>query len=304
MLTISTAWNAKRYTGKSGDGEKLVDEIFETGFNSIELNIEISEYTYKEIIPALKKKNMQVVSIHNFFPKVTPPEGRTLLSAYLLSSQDETERENAIKLTKNTIDYAEKVGASAVVVHFGLVETEVKTAKLIELYNNITSEEFIFLKNKLIKERSKNNRIYLDLALKSLDELIKYAKNKRIRIGLESRYYYEEIPNFEEIGIILDKFKGDVYYWHDTGHAQVSENLGFTKHEDFLKCYSDKMLGMHIHDIVGCSDHKAPGTGNLDFNMIKKYLNENILKVLEPHSKVTKEELITSLNFLKSFQII
>ena len=308
MTTISTAWNAKKYLNPrapEGSGGKLVEEIFEIGFDSIELNIEIPEPVYREIITALKKRNMKVISVHNFFPRVTPPEGRSLLSAYLLSSKNEEEREKAMALTKNTIDYACESGAKAIVVHFGFVETEIKTAKLIELYKNNSMEELAFLRDKLIEERSKNNKIYLELAMKSLDVLCKYARDKNIKIGLESRYYYEEIPDFEEVGVILDKFKGDsVYYWHDTGHAQVAENLGFAKHEDFLKCYNKKMLGIHIHDIVGCNDHKAPGVGSLDFKMIKKYLNGGVLKVLEPHSKVTREELVTALNFLKSIDIL
>jgi sugar phosphate isomerase/epimerase len=140
--------------------------------------------------------------------------------------------------------------------------------------------------------------------MKSLDEIARYSEEKKIKVGLETRLFYEEIPNFEEFKIIFDKFNGsNIYYWHDMGHAQVFENLGFEKHEDFLKSYSNRMLGIHMHDIIGCDDHQAAGVGSMDFDMVARYINENTIKVVETHAKASKSDLISSLNFLKSKKI-
>ena len=39
-----------------------------------------------------------------------------------------------------------------------------------------------------------------------------------------------------------------VGYWHDAGHGAKLEYLGFFEHEDYLRRWGDRIVGMHIHD--------------------------------------------------------
>jgi peptide subunit release factor RF-3 len=41
------------------------------------------------------------------------------------------------------------------------------------------------------------------------------------------------------------------------------------------------MLGAHLHDVIGLSDHLAPGVGEIDFTKIAPYLPENSFRTLE-----------------------
>jgi sugar phosphate isomerase/epimerase len=162
------------------------------------------------------------------------------------------------------------------------------------------SAEFDAVRRDIIQERDTVKKTFLENTLASLDELNAYAAPRKIKLGVETRYYFREIPFFDEAGIILDKFRDSaIHYWHDTGHAQLMENLGFIdSHEEFLKRYGSRMLGIHLHDITGCSDHQAPGTGEFDFKKIKPYVRGHTLTVIEAHHPATGSQLVKAREYL------
>ena len=79
-----------------------------------------------------------------------------------------------------------------------------------------------------VKEaRALKKEAHLEAVTRSLAEIAQYARFKGVKIGLENRHYYLEIPSYEEMGTVLN-LDPLLYYWHDTGHARALENLGFT----------------------------------------------------------------------------
>ena len=53
-----------------------------------------------------------------------------------------------------------------------------------------------------------------------------------------------------------------VGYWHDAGHGAKLEYCGFWEHEEYLRRYGDRLVGMHVHDTQLARDHRAPGSGH------------------------------------------
>jgi len=300
MISISTAWNVARHA----NAKNMVKEITSMGFKTMELNFTITKKMLIDIDKLVKEGKIKVVSLHNFCPI---PDNLDIEQAspdyYSLSSTDETERKFAVKYTKNTIDSAALLGTSAVVVHAGYIDTKERIRSLAGLYEmgkKGTDEYNNYIKLMRV-ERDLNKQKHLDCLLKSLEEVNDHAEKKQVKIGIENRFYFREIPSLDEIGIILDRFPdSNIYYWHDVGHAQVSENLGLVSHIDFLNRYNKRLIGIHLHNVKGANDHRAILDGDFDFSILKPFIKKGILLVIESHFPATKKDMMQGRDYLEN----
>lgn len=298
MFGISTTWNSNRHD----DARSMIEEIKRLGVDSIELDFKLNKSIVNGVAELVDEKFIKVLSLHNFCPK---PEslGRKKPSPdyYSLASMDKIERKKAVGETKRTIDAACALKAKVVIIHAGRLKIKEETRKLAKAI-----EEGIDVSSMLAEMQKKRDeeleKGYLDGLMKSIGELSDYAKKGGMKIGLENRFYFRELPSIEEFEIIFDNFdkNSHIFYWHDVGHAQVFENLKISKHVDYLNKFSSRLIGVHLHDIKGImDDHHAPLTGNFDFAILKPYLRKDVLKVLEPHEPATAEEIKRGLEYLK-----
>ncbi|MDD5687123.1 MAG: TIM barrel protein [Elusimicrobia bacterium] len=295
MIALSTVYNISKYK----DPVLLVNKIKSLGFCSVELSVEVPEDFINYITG-----NLKVVSVHNFCPKLDfVPKDRVLCNAYHISAINKEERDKAVELTKKTIDIACNTGANAVVVHSGEVEMELSGGLLAKKYKDTKgSGEYSKTLKMFLRERKIKSKLFLDNVLKSLDEILNYAVKKNVKIGIENRLIADEIPSFEEYAVILGKF--DTNYlglWYDVGHSVVAEKQGIVKnHIDFLRMFSSRLIGMHLHDVSGVRDHKAPGTGEVNFNEISEFIQKETILVAEVYSTATKGELKNSMKYLEN----
>ena len=283
-------------------GEEIVSDILGLGLKGVELEYRMSSSVLHQMKSRLKR-DLTVLSIHNFFPL---PEGVSRSKAsgdlFLLSSADRAERLKAVKYSIKTIEYAHELGARAVVFHLGIVDMPAQPQEFFRLYRcGMIGEKqgLAFIEEqRLIRQACKEKN--MDAVLLSLESLNREAEKRGIFLGIENRYHFHEIPDLEEIGIILRKFKGgNIRYWHDVGHSKVQENMGLTSQKGLLEAYSKDMIGIHLHDARGLDDHLAPGQGEMDFIEIKPYLKPSIIKILEVHPKVERKDLMEGIRFIK-----
>jgi sugar phosphate isomerase/epimerase len=142
-----------------------------------------------------------------------------------------------------------------------------------------------------MEQRAARCQPNLEAVRRSLEEMAGYAERGEIKIGLENRLYYTEIPSHEEIGAFL-ALHPNLFYWHDTGHAQAQANLGFAPHQGWLRAYGERMLGIHFHDIRGLRDHGIPGQGEIDFAGLAPYIPPEALRVCEFDYIYPPEEVV------------
>jgi sugar phosphate isomerase/epimerase len=300
MLAVSTSWRSEI----SDDGLEVIQAILDLGVGEVELEYRITPSMVKEILPLLKKGNVSVASLHNFFPL---PEGLPKEKAsgdvFSLSAPDDEERALAVKYTLRTIEWAEEFGARAVVLHLGKIPMDDRMEDLKKLYDQkkIQTEEGRILIEALRKVRAQKNLKHLDAALRSLEKLALEADRRRISLGLENRLNIRDFPDFDEFKILFREYSGGpVRYWHDLGHATVQQNLGLADPKEFLETFSELLVGVHLHGCRGYEDHYAPGSGEEDYSLLKNFLRLDTLLVVETHHRASREELLQGLEFLRA----
>ena len=144
-----------------------------------------------------------------------------------------------------------------------------------------------------MKKREELARVYLQRVKDCLFRIIEYGESKDVKIGLESRRGYEEIPSERELPSLLDELNSEqVGYWHDFGHSQIKENLGFIDHAEWLGEVGSRAFGCHVQDCVWpARDHEAPFTGGIDFDKLVPLLPTNCLFVWEMSPNKTADAI-------------
>lgn len=257
--------------GRFSNMTEFVTKAKELGFTHVEANASVSPLALTELI----KTSVPISSIHSPCPAVLSSKGIPVANLSL-SSIEKSEREEAVDFAKKTIDLASKVGATAVIIHIGEMPINLGLEdKLRQLYKQhlAQTKEYSRVKEQLVYQRVSKVSPFLEAARESLAELGRYSQGKGITLGLETRFYFHEIPNIDEMEELLKETKGRwVGYWHDVGHAEVQQRLGFASHEEWLSRFENRMIGVHLHDVLGISDHRPPGKGDVNWDMVAKHL--------------------------------
>lgn len=298
-LGISTSWNAARLV----DGRRIVEEVLDLGFRTLEVDYRVTAEAARVIRGFLEAGEITVSSVHNFSP-LGPGEAPTNSGGHKLSlaTQDEDERRRAVELTLVSAGLAEELGARVLVLHLG--ETDIPRERSVALgrvakAEGVASPQAARMRGELEAERKAKIAPLLDAAVKSLEDLLRGCGPDLV-LGIENRNYYHQLPIVGEAADLIERVGSQrVRYWHDVGHAHVLEVLGFAPQLETLKPLVPYMAGMHLHDALFTADHKAPGTGEIDFASILALAPAEVLKVLELAPAATREDMVGALAYLR-----
>lgn len=299
MLGLSTAWRSEIVDS----GKKIIEEILELGVRGVELEYRLSEPALKEITPLVHGGQISVTSLHNILPRPREiPKNRANGEFVSLSSPDERERKEAIRYALGTLEWAQRLGARAIVLHMGKVTMDGAMDCLMDIYDRAKTRaedgQALIAEHK--KSRARLGRPLLEASLKSLDVLAREGEKRGIFWGIENRYKIQDFPTPEEMQAIFREFRGSsIRYWHDIGHATTQENLGLVEKGEFLEKFGGVLLGVHLHGCRGYDDHTAPGSGEEDYSLLKEHLRPETIRVVETHHRATREELLRGLAFLR-----
>ena len=297
MYSFSTCWNSARHT----DGRAMLREIRELGFDYAELSHGIRISLVPGILEAVKAGEMKISTLHNFCPLPTGIE-KPSPNLFEFSSDKERDRQLAVKHTLNTLDFAVKVGAPLVVLHFGSMDLKDYTGKLKELLERGEkgSPKFQKFVAEAAAAREAKKKKFYEHARDTLRELYGEAKARGIKFGIEIREAVEELPVESDFAALLKEFPAPVFYWHDVGHAQIKHDFGFIDHAKFLAERAGRLAGFHIHDVkFPARDHFPPGGGDIDFAALAPFVKPEHIKVFELSPKVPVDSVRPSVAHLK-----
>lgn len=275
MLSFSTCWNNARHT----EGEGIIDEIIELGFDTMELSHGMTISKLPGIQKAYKEGKFRCSGLHNYFPSpvevmIDAPD------AYEFSSHRPFDRKRAMEMTLRTFDLAAEFNAKYVVMHMGSVPMLSKkwTKPLTAMVKEGRQLDPAYAKAKLkfVQKREKIAPLYYQRAIEALEKLSETAAEYKIPLAVESRSRFEDVPSESEMVSLQEHFKDNpwVGYWHDFGHVQLKHNLGLLNHDQWLEKMAPYLIGCHVHDVYWPErDHRVPLTGELDFKKLLRHID-------------------------------
>jgi sugar phosphate isomerase/epimerase len=295
---LSTNWNAAR----RARGEWLVDEILELGFAGVEIGHQLSEVQAEGVRQRVRAGALRVSSVHAYAPyPIGAPGGHPEL--YLLASRNEDERAMAAVLLQRTLQFAAELRADAVVVHAGRIPLTPLSHELIESAeeDGLDSRRYQKLLARNQRRRARKARKHLDALCRSLDALLPLCAQWNVALCLENLPSWEALPTEDEMLELKQRYPApQLGYWHDMGHGQVRENLGWIRHREAAERLLPHTRGLHIHDVLPLArDHLPPPLGRLPFADFAFYGPAPVLRVLEPDPRASAADLAAGLRHMQ-----
>ena len=291
MFAFSTCWNSQR----PSDGREMLHEVRALGFEYAELGHGTRLSLLEGVQKAVTEGDIKISSLHNFCPLPFGVMGPAP-DYYLPSSRDEGERQAAVQHTLRTIDWAAALGAKVVVLHLGRVQMRNYTMRLLDLHaaGKADTPKFQRLREKGVAVRNRKRQKHLDQVYRTLEAVLPHAREVGVKLGMETRFGIEEIPDEQEADQILTHFGTEtILYWHDVGHAAVKETLGLMVMESILGRFRGRTLGMHLQDFTPPDeDHLPPGLGTFDFARLAPFVTDDMPLVWEIHPQWKAEQIV------------
>jgi len=272
----------------------MLREIRDLGFEYAELSHGTRISLLPGILEAVDAGEIKISSLHNFCPL---PMGVTnsAPNLYQFSAERERERDLAFRCTVKTLETAVRVKASLVVLHLGSIEIKEHTDKLLDMVQRGQKDtpKYAKLCSEFDEKRESRKAPFFERTKELLKRLVPEAETRGVTLGAENREALEELPFESDFQFLFREITSrNLAYWHDTGHAQIKENLGFIVHKMHLESMRDHLFGFHIHDVqFPGRDHCAPGSGMIDFESLKPMVRPHHIKVFEFSPSLTAQQV-------------
>lgn len=283
----------------------MLREMAGLGFAHVELSHGIRLTLVPGILKAVEEGVVKISSTHNFCPL---PAGIAQAAPNLFqpSSRDPGERDQWLRHTRRSIEFAAKVGARVLVCHLGRVEFFwLNPVRGLNRHlrahpgagRDAKNTAYRARLEKALARLRQRAPVYWANVQERVAAVIEFAQEKNVRLGFENREKLDELPFDADFADFLGRFPPDapLGYWHDTGHADLKEGMGALDHCGHLEKLAPRTLGYHLHDVSAAGrDHQPIGAGRIDFAMVSEFWRADQLLTLELSPRASAEEVLDS----------
>lgn len=297
---LSTMWAVQPRFER--DLQRFMERAGELGYRGVEINHSMDAEQAGAI---LAYRSLPTTSVHAPAPLERHP-ARGWNRELNLASTDEAERTLAVDYHLRSIALAAQAGARVVAVHLGgvgarLLDGERRLRSMYER-REVMREEWDRTVDATVRERAAKAGPWLEAAARSLDALAEGASRSGVTLAIETRLHYHEIPLPQELATLLAPYPVDVAgYLHDVGHAEVHHRLGVTDRSAWWDLLGERLVLLHLHDVRGLTDHRAPGNGDVDFAWLAERItraNPDALRTFEIDQHESDEDVASGLRLL------
>ncbi|MBL9209029.1 MAG: sugar phosphate isomerase/epimerase [Opitutaceae bacterium] len=260
----------------------MLQEMAGLGFEYVELSHGIRITLVPGILRAVREGVVKVTSTHNFCPLPTEAT-RAAPNLYEPSAPDPQEREQWLRHTRRSLDFAAEVKAEVLVCHLGRVrffwfDPARRLARYRQGHPEVAGRPDALAYRAVLQAAQARLRRalppYWERVQDAIRAILPQAVQRGVQLGFENRDGFNELPRDEDFAELLASLGADapVGYWHDTGHADLKERLGLLQHRAHLAALAPRTLGFHLHDVGADErDHQPLGSGGIDFAMVSGF---------------------------------
>src|SRR6478609_756404 len=190
IVALSSCWCSSRHQ----DGYAMLQEMAGLGFEYVELSHGTRITLVPGILKAVEEGIVKVATTHNFCP-LPPGVNHAAPNLYMPSSSDPRERDQWLRQSKRTLDFAAQVGAKKVVLHLGAVQFFwLSPARALDGYiedhvgeDLANDAKYQRLLAKSMAKLRKRMPPYWENTKAGLQQLVPYAEEKGVQLGFENR---------------------------------------------------------------------------------------------------------------------
>lgn len=218
----------------------VLETYAQAGLSNVELG---SSHKYvNHLSPSKFRKYNFDFSVHHYFP---PPEEPFVVN---LASQNPVILERSREQIKKSIKFCHRLGSKLFTFHAGLRADP--------------DNKLRFPKDQPIVSYEVAFSTFVD----SVNEINRYARDKKVRIGVENNVLSEyNVVNRQNIFLLLCEAEEFERLWEkipsdnvgmvlDLGHLKVTSHwLGFDRYE-FIDRVKDRVFSIHVHENNGIVD--------------------------------------------------
>ena len=299
MLSLSTSC----FGNPAMSTPELLAAVRRMGFEAMEYAVSPVVLDPDAVAAAVAAGEITVTSVHALAGLTNPTGVKINNQGGDLGSPDDLKRYATIEAMCRTVELARRLGARAVVVHCGGIE-----GRVADRCRDLMRDWSTWRTSPLLGEALEDIRImrrmevepYIERTIASLDAVLQRVGE--FPLGLETRFVYCQVPLPDELERIWRELGRDcLYYWHDVGHARIQQLFGGLPEMSWLDRFGHRLLGVHLHDMVGARDHQVPGTGELDLAEVSRRLaGRDCIRVLELGTSYVPEAIIAGRKHLES----